>query len=206
MKYSFQNELTKCILSQPWSFPFFSQWTWLWWLKAAYFLFSLTIWKQGYEALSSPWGTSSAFCTAMEICWHVQHARTRHGGRQAHTAVLEPPQSWCTQVDGAMTWALPFCPTMYICGFCWVPAQCRWLWPLPPPKDLFSQYTSSGKSSWAAGASHWDFPWTSPSLVLNQAYLFCLHTIILRSESGSQATYKRAGINLHVSVFGDKWK
>lgn len=37
---------------------------------------------------------------------------TRHGGRQAHTAVLEPPQSWCTQVDGAvaMIRALPFAP------------------------------------------------------------------------------------------------
>lgn len=131
------------------------QWAWLWWLKAALFLFSLTTWNRGNEALSTPRGTSSlhwsgtvhcttsTFCTEVEICWHLQHTGTRrNGGRQAHTAVLEPPQSRCTQVDGAvaMTQTLPFCPTMYICGFCRAPAQCRWLWLLPRvPKDLGSQ-------------------------------------------------------------------
>lgn len=133
--------------------------------------------NRGYEALSTPWGTSSAFCSAVEICWHVQRAGARHGGRQVHTAGLEPPQSRCTQAAGAvaMTQDLPFCPTMYFCGFWWVPAQGRWLWPLPRvPKDLGYQYTSPGKSCWAAGASLWNFPWTS-SLVLNQVCLFCLH-------------------------------
>lgn len=151
--------------------------------KQHYFFSAWRSGTGGYEALSTPRGTSSAFCIPVEICWHLQHAGTRHGSSQAHTAVSEPPQSRCTRIDGAvaMTWALPFCSTMYICGFCRVPAQCRWLWPLPRvPKDLGSQYTSSGKSSWAAGASHWDFPWTFPSLVLNQVHLFCLHTIVLK--------------------------
>lgn len=129
-------------------------------------------WRTGtgdYEALSTPWDTS-AFCAAKEICWLVQHAGTRHGGTQAHTAALEPAQSPCTQLDGAvaMTPAFPFCPTMHICGFCWGPAHCGWLWLLPcVPKDMGSQYFSSAKSSWAAGASRWDFPWISPTLVPN---------------------------------------
>lgn len=55
MKYSFQNERTKyCHYPDP--FHFFSQnhiddwhwhWAWLWWLKAAWFLFSLTNWNRG---------------------------------------------------------------------------------------------------------------------------------------------------------------
>lgn len=167
----------------------------------------------GYEALGTPWDTSAVSRLPQQpsaLQWKSADMSSMQAqGTEADrlTAVLELPQSQCTQVGGAvvMTWALPFCPTMYIHGFCQVPARCRWLWFLPHvPEDLGSQCTSSSKSSLAAGASHWGFPWTSPSLFLSQVYLFCLHTITLRSESVSQATYKRAEINLRVSVFGDR--
>lgn len=81
----------------------------------------------------------------------------------------------------AMARALPFCPTTCICVTCQGPAQCGQLWPLPGvPRGLGTRYTSSGKSPWATGTSHWDFPWTSPSLLFNQMYLFPLHTTALK--------------------------
>lgn len=98
----------------------------------------------------------------------------------------------------------PFRPATSICVTCQGPAQCGQLWPLPGvPRDLGTRYTSSGKSPWATGASHWDFPWTFPSLLFNQMYLFPLHTIALKLRKWLQATCQRAEANLHVSAFAD---
>lgn len=98
----------------------------------------------------------------------------------------------------AMARALPFHPATCICGACrssdpYQVSQATW-------------YTRSGKSSWAAGASHWDFPWTSPSLVFNQRLkptFSPFAPLASRSESGSWAPYQRAEGNWHVSAFAN---
>lgn len=173
--------------------------------KQHYFFSAWRSGTGGYEALSTPRGTSSAFCTPVEICGHLQHAGTRHGGSQAHTAVLEPPQSQCTRIDGAvaMNGPFPFAPP------CTSVASAEFQLSVGDSDPYHMSQRTWAPSTLALvkvpelqepaiGTSHELFPvW-----FLTKCTFSAFTPLSLRSESGSQATYKRAEINLHVSAFG----
>lgn len=130
-----------------------------------------------------PWGTSSAFPTPLEIHWHLQCAGEGHEDIPAPTADFEPPQSKHTQGDrgsdnGTDSSLSPSHMNLWhllksiLMQSALAVTRCH--------KGSRLPNTSCSKSSWTAGASHWNIPLISPNMTLNQMYSPPLCTIALK--------------------------